>query len=60
MFFLRNFSMLIVGASGSGKTSLLMRLLLEQNLMNYDKLHIFAKSWYQPECKVLQAGFENK
>ena len=52
--------MLIVGASGHGKTSLLMRFLLERNLLNYDKLYIFAKSLYQPEYRVLQAGFENK
>jgi len=55
-----NFRMLIVGASGSGKTTLLMKLLLEKNLVNYDKLYIFAESLYQPEYKVMQAGFENK
>jgi len=55
-----NFSLLTVGASGTGKTSLLMRLLLENNLLNYDKLYIFAKSLYQSEYRVIQAGFENK
>jgi len=54
-----NFRMLIVGASGSGKTTLLMKLLLEKNLSNYDKLYIFAQSLYQPEYRVIQAGFEN-
>jgi len=33
-----NFRMLIIGQSGCGKTCLLMRLLLEPNLLNYDKL----------------------
>jgi len=39
-----NFRLLIVGASGAGKTSLLMRLLLEKDLINYNKLYIFAMS----------------
>jgi len=55
-----NFRLLIVGASGAGKTSLLMRLLLEKDLINYNKLYIFAKSLYQPEYRVIQAGFEIK
>jgi len=43
-----NFRMLIVGSSGSGKTTILMKLLLEKGLINYDKLYIFARSLYQP------------
>jgi len=37
-----------------------MKLLLHKGLINYDKLYIFAKSLYQPEYRVIQAGFENK
>jgi len=55
-----NFRLIIVGASGSGITSLLMKLLLQKGLINYDKLYIFARSLYQPEYRVLQAGIENK
>jgi len=55
-----SFRLLIVGSSGSGKTTLLMKLLLEKNLINYNKLCIFAKSLYQSEYTVIQAGFENK
>jgi len=55
-----NFRMLILGSSGSGKTTFLMKLLLEINSVNYNKLYIFAKSLYQPEYRVLIAGFENK
>jgi len=55
-----NFSLLIVGASRSGKTTLLIKFLLQKKLVNYDKLYIFAKSSYQCEYKVLIAGFENK
>lgn len=54
-----NFRALIVGASGGGKSTLLMRMLLEPGLLNYSKLYVFAKSLYQPEYQVLQAGLEN-
>jgi len=36
-----------------------MKLLLQKNLINYNKLYIFAKSLYQNEYRVIQAGFEN-
>jgi len=52
--------MLIVGSSGAGKTTLIMKLLLHKGLVNYDELYIFAKSLYQPEYRVIQAGMENK
>jgi len=44
-----NFKMLTVGASGSGRTTILKKSLLEKNLVNYDKLYLFAKSLYQCE-----------
>jgi len=43
-----DFRALIVGASGCGKTCLLIRLLLEHNLLNYDKLYVFTCTLYQP------------
>ena len=51
--------MLIVGASGAGKTALLMRMLLDPDLLNYEKLYVFAKSLNQPEYQVLRAGLAN-
>lgn len=54
-----DFRALIVGASGCGKTCLLMRLLLEHNLLNYDKLYVFARTLYQPQYQVLRAGMEH-
>ena len=52
-----NFRMLTVGSSGSGKTYLLMRLLLDDRLLNYDKLHVFARFLYQPGYRMVQEGF---
>jgi len=52
-----NFRLLIVGSSSSGKTTSFMKLLIQTNLVNCDTLYIFAKSSYQPEYKVLIAGF---
>ena len=57
--FPNSFRMLIVGSSGCGKTCLLMRLLLENSMLNYNKLYIFARSLYQPQYIVLKAGIEN-
>jgi len=54
-----NFRMLIVGKSGAGKTALLMKMLLEPGLLNYDNLYVFAKWLYQPEYQVLRAALEN-
>ena len=51
---------LIVGRSGCGKTSVLMRLLLEENLLDYNKLFICGKSLHQIEYQILKYGFENR
>ena len=58
--FPENFRMLTVGQSGSGKTTLLMQLPLIPNLLNYDKLYVFARSLHQPEYQCLIEGFRNK
>lgn len=49
---------LIIGVSGSGKTSLLLKLLLEKNWIKYKELHVFSKSSHQAEYKILKAGFQ--
>ena len=55
-----DFRALIVGASGCDKTCLLIRLLLEHNLLNYDKLYVFARTLYQPQYQILRTGMENR
>ena len=51
---------LIVGRSGCGKTSILMRMLLEDNLLDYNKLFIFGKSLHQTEYQILKSGFDSR
>lgn len=58
--FPENFRMLIVGYFGAGKTALLMQLLLSPDLLNYDKLCVFARSLHQPEYQCLIEGFKNQ
>src|SRR5260221_13871743 len=58
--FPESFRALIIGQSGSGKTALLMRMLLQENVLDYNKLFVFGRSLHQPEYKILKAGFENK
>ena len=55
-----DFRPLLVGASDCGKKCLLMRLLLEHNLLNYNKLYVFTRSLYQPQYQILRAGMENE
>lgn len=54
----RNIRGCIIGKSGSGKTNLLMNLLL-QNYLDYNCLYIFSKSLHQPIYQILINGFKN-
>lgn len=49
---------LIIGESGCGKTSLLLRMLLQRSWLNYNSLYVFGKSLHQPEYQLLKAGFD--
>ena len=55
--FPRNIRALIVGKSESGKTTLLMHLLLEPDMLDYDTLTVCGNSLHQSVYKVLNAGF---
>jgi len=36
-----------------------MKMLLDPDLLNYEKLYFFAKSLNQPKYEVLRSGLEN-
>src|SRR5580692_519208 len=55
-----SFRALIIGQSGSEKTALLMRMLLQENVLDYNKLFVFGRSLHQPEYQILKAGFEHQ
>ena len=57
--FPRDIRAVIVGKSGSGKTILLMHLLLEADILDYDTLTVCGNSLHQSEYKVLNVGFSN-
>ena len=59
VLFYSSFRCLIIGASNSGKTHLLMQL-INSNLIEYDNLSLFARSLHQPYYQLLQECYENK
>lgn len=50
---------LIVGKSGCGKTSLLLKLLLTPGELDYNHLYVYGKSLFQPKYKILKCGYDN-
>ena len=54
-----SFRMLIIGSSGSGKTCLLLNMLLESGFMDYNNLIIFTPTKSQQEYQLLYHGYSN-
>ena len=50
---------LIIGKSNSGKTVVLLNLLLQEGWLDYNNIYIFGKSFHQKEYKILRKAFEN-
>ena len=51
---------MIIGNYGCGKTTLLINLLLRSGWLDYNNIHIFGKSLFQPEHHILKKAFEEK
>ena len=51
---------LIIGKSGCGKTTLLIKRLLRPGWLDYNNINIFGKSLFQPEYHILKKAFEEK
>src|SRR5258707_13332335 len=58
-FLPRSIRGLIIGSSNCGKTTLLFRLLLGTNILDYNNLFIFSKSLNQKEYQLIIEGFKH-
>ena len=56
----KNIRGLIIGKSNSGKTTLLLNLLLQPGWLDYNHLYVFGKSLHQKEYQILQNGFKEE
>ena len=59
LFLPSNVRGLIVGKSNSGKTVLLLNLLLKEDWLDYNNLLVFGNSLHQDEYQIIKKGFEN-
>ena len=60
LFLPSNVRGLIVGKSNSGKTVLLLNLLLKEDWLDYNNLLVFGNSLHQDEYQIIKKGFGNK
>ena len=56
--FSRNNFCVVSGATGSGKTNLMVNLLLQENKINYSDVHIYSPTLHQPAYIYLKHSYE--
>ena len=57
-FFPKNIFCIIAGSTGSGKTNLLVNLLLQKDAINYSDLYVYSTTLHQPAYEYLKKCFE--
>ena len=57
-FFPKNIFCIIAGSTGSGKTNLLVNLLLQKDAINYSDLYVYSTTLHQPTYEYLKKCFE--
>ena len=56
--FPRNIFCVIAGSTGSGKTNLMVNLLLQENKINYSDVYIYSPTLHQPAYIYLKHSYE--
>jgi hypothetical protein len=54
IFFPKNIFCVIAGGTGSGKTNLMLNLLKQEKLLNYDHVYIYSSTLHQPAYEYLR------
>ena len=58
-FFPKNIFCVIAGATGSGKTNLMLNLLLNEGVLSYRDIYVYSLSLYQPAYEYLKEYYGN-
>ena len=57
-FFPKNIMAVIAGSTGSGKTNLLLNLLTEKGVLDYNKVYVYSSTLFQPAYVYLKEFYE--
>src|SRR5271163_1856937 len=58
LFFQKIYFVLSRGATGCGKTNLMIHLLKEKQLLNYSDVYVYSSTLYQPSYEYLKNYYE--
>jgi hypothetical protein len=57
-FFPKNIFCVIAGATGCGKTNLMIHFLKEKQLLNYSDVYVYSSTLYQPSYEYLKSFYD--